>query len=312
MLVSKEVEVRIVGRNMEYYEGLGYAIPRYYNKKENKYVVKRGTYISVNVEDLPKQSHILVDVECDYCNKMYQVRYDAYNKQKDNDISKDCCVDCRENKNVELNLLRYGVKNQFQRETVKEKSKQTHLKRYGYDHPAKNPKIISKIINTMSKNGNVQASRQQLYIHQIIGGILNYNDNTTGYYSIDVAYPEEKIAVEYDGSGHDLQVQFKNLTSDEFKQKEIVRSSILRRNGWKEITIISRKDWIPDDFILLDMINQSVKHFKKEHSWITYDIDRKTVTTSKSQDAFDFGRLRRIYKDSTWHIEQNEGEKVVV
>ena len=92
---------------MEYYENLGYIIPRYFNKKENRHMVKRGTCINIDVRDLPKQSHQLVDVKCDYCNEVYQVRYDAYNKQKDNDISKDCCVECRGDKNTELNLLRY-------------------------------------------------------------------------------------------------------------------------------------------------------------------------------------------------------------
>lgn len=297
MLLSKEVEVRIVGRNEKYYEDLGYEIPRYFNKKENKYMVKRGTYINAKVEDLPKQSHIMVNVKCDYCGEIIQVRFDAYNKQRNNDITKDCCNNCKATKGKELNLLRYGVENQFQRDEVKKKAIQTNIEKYGYYHPAKNKEVISKIMNSMSKNGNVQTSKQQHYLHKIIGGTLNYNDNSVGYYSIDIAFPKDKIAIEYDGSGHDLQVQFGNLTQNEFNHKEIVRSEILRRNGWKEVTIISKKDLIPLDDKIRQIIQDAKCYFGTGHSWITYDIDRNKVVCSEYEKEYDFGKLRRITKE---------------
>ena len=51
-LLSTEVEVRLTGSNIKYYEDLGYEIPRYFNKNNNKYMVKRGTTILVKIKDL--------------------------------------------------------------------------------------------------------------------------------------------------------------------------------------------------------------------------------------------------------------------
>lgn len=295
MLLSKEVEVNIVGRNLAYYENLGYKIPKYFNKKENKYCVKRGTSIIVKTKDLPKQSHSVVDVMCDYCEKKFQVRYDAYNKQKENDIKNDCCSDCKPQKGIELNLLRHGVENQFQRKEVKTKTKKTNIKKYGCPHPMQNLKIKTKAINTMSRNGNVQASRQQLYIHKIIGGKLNYNNSiTTGYYSVDIAFPHDNIAIEYDGSGHDLQIIFGNLSEEEFKNKEIIRSEILRRNGWREVTIISNNDFLPTDDVIIDMIDGAIEYLNSGHSWITYDIDNNIVKCSEYIKQYNYGSLRKI------------------
>lgn len=294
MLLSKDVEVKIVGRNMDYYENLGYEIPRYFNRKENKYTVKRGTTIMAQVSDLPKQSHVNVLVMCDYCKKEFHTRYDALINQRKSEIEKDCCFDCRAVKNEELNLIRYGVKNQFQREEIKVKVKKTMIETYGVSHPMKSNEIKQKAINTMSNNGSIQTSRQQTYIHSIVGGILNYNDNTTGFYSLDIAFPDDKVFIEYDGSGHSLQVVFGNKTECEFKREEVIRSSFLRRNGWREITIISNNDKIPSNNQIIKIKNEALLYLNNGHSWITYDIDKNKVICSEYQTEYDFGKLRRI------------------
>ena len=61
-LITKEVEIRLWGQMISYYESLGYKIPR----KDNgwgKMIVPKGTTITINVFDLKSQSDILVDVE---------------------------------------------------------------------------------------------------------------------------------------------------------------------------------------------------------------------------------------------------------
>lgn len=297
MLISKEVEVRVVGRNIDYYENLNYEIPRYFNKKENKFLVRRGTYITVKIEDLPIQSHSDVLVKCDYCEKEFNIRYDALINQRKSEIEKDCCFDCRGIKNEELNLIRYGVKNQFQRDKIKKKSRETMKKNYGVSHPMKSDEIKQKAISTMSKNGSIQTSRQQAYIHSIVGGVLNYSDDTTGYYSLDIAFSKDKIFIEYDGSGHSLQVTFGNKTEEEFNRDEIIRSCFLRRNGWREITIVSTKDSIPSDEILLKIKKDAYEYLSKGHSWITFDIDNNKVICSQYENKYNFGKLRRIRKE---------------
>lgn len=52
-LISKEVEINIVGRNYKHYEELGYHIPRSKNKW-GRMGILQGTKIIVKVEDLQK------------------------------------------------------------------------------------------------------------------------------------------------------------------------------------------------------------------------------------------------------------------
>lgn len=95
MLIDKEVEIRLNGKNLSYYESLGYTIPRYFNKRKNSYFVKDGTTIFINVKDLQKGSSLKVDIKCDRCNSIIQVIYYNYNRTVQNGIF-ICkhCLDC--------------------------------------------------------------------------------------------------------------------------------------------------------------------------------------------------------------------------
>ena len=81
-LLTKEVEVNLTSRNIAYYEKLGYEIPRYYDVTGNKYKVKRGTTIFVNVSDLPQNSMWKVKIECDNCHSIINQPFESYNKYK--------------------------------------------------------------------------------------------------------------------------------------------------------------------------------------------------------------------------------------
>ena len=82
MLITKEVEVLLASRVIKYYENLGYNIPR----EERLYgtskalAVPHGTRINVKVEDLPSQSNIDVECECDGCGIILKMPYCNYTK----------------------------------------------------------------------------------------------------------------------------------------------------------------------------------------------------------------------------------------
>lgn len=92
-LISKEIEIGLASGVIQYYEKLGYNIPRYYNKAKRKFVVKRGTKITVDINDIPLHSGIYVQVECDCCNKKYKMPYIKYNAK--NKEGKIYCKDCK-------------------------------------------------------------------------------------------------------------------------------------------------------------------------------------------------------------------------
>lgn len=91
-------------------------------------------------------------------------------------------------------------------------------------------------------------SAQQLHLHALYGGVLNHPIRSL---SVDIAFPDEKIYVEYDGSGHKLSVIFNSITDDEFERREVRRTYALYREGWRCFRIISRRDKLPSDEVLL-------------------------------------------------------------
>jgi hypothetical protein len=181
----------------------------------------------------------------------------------------------------------YGVENPFQHEYFKEKSRQTCLDKYGVPYAMQNEVIKRTAMETMSRNGNVNTSKQQLYLHNLLGGEINKSE---GRYSLDIAFPDEKIYVEYDGGGHNIVVKFGYLTEEEFHRKEMDRYFYLKRRGWKMIKITSPIDYLPSDEILLDEVNKAKEWFTVEgsgHSHYNIDIGRNA-------DDVKFGRLHFV------------------
>ena len=351
MLLTKEVEVKLWGNTIKYFNNLGYN-------------GKQGDIIVVDVKDLPKGSNAKVEVLCDYCNKeIVSLPYFRYytrilNNEK---ITCDACVGlklqekCKEKYGVDnvsqlkdvqkkreetfkehygtLNPLQskkiknkqaqtifnvYGVNNISQLEDIKKKKARTTYKHYGVDCPSKSekvkektritniqrygvpytqqsPEVRAKANETLCKNGNQKTSKQQLYLHSLYGGELNY---FAKYYAIDICFPEEKFAVEYDGGGHDLRVTLGRLTQEEFKRKEIIRNNTIKREGYKQMRIISENDKLPSDTILLQMLSEARTYFQAypSHSWIEFNLDTSTVRNAENINGipYDFGALRTI------------------
>lgn len=198
------------------------------------------------------------------------------------------------NKKNNTMLKRYGVISPLQNELIAYKTKQTNLERYGVDNPLKNENVKKKIANSLHSNGTGAVSKQQVYIASVYNGLLNY---PISYYLADIYLPEENIIVEYDGSGHDVSVKYGTLTQEEFTKKEIKRSCTLKYYGYKTMRIISLKDNLPSDEILLEMLRYTKKYFNDtNHTWINYDIDTSLIRNAENKDGvfFDFGKVRKI------------------
>ena len=144
---------------------------------------------------------------------------------------------------------------------------------------------------TLYKNNTAPCSAQQNYINNLYGGKLNYPVNSS---SLDIAFPEEMIYVEYDGSGHYLSVIHGNLTLEEFNKKEVKRNYYFMRNGWKSIRIISSNDKIPSDEKLIEMLDYSIQYLSNNHHYIKFDIDNNNIITSQFIRPYDFGILRNV------------------
>lgn len=211
------------------------------------------------------------------------------------------CLD----KMKQTNMERYGAEFIPQLEETKQKVKQTNLKNCGYENYMQSPEFFEK---WFAKNGSnfVKTSRQQQYLCNLYKGILNYHFRC---FALDIYLPEDKLDIEFDGSGHRMSISFGGITEEEFEQKELYRNVALKKEGYKQMRIVSLKDLLPSDAILLQMLQESRQYFLDypEHSWIEFNISTSTMRHAEHKDgiAYDFGELRTI-KDSDVHIEQNK------
>lgn len=206
---------------------------------------------------------------------------------------------------IEQTLIdRYGVSNLFMHPDIQSKIKQVFLEKYGTDSPNKNPEVRKKTAKTLYKNSSQMCSKQQLFLYDFYS--LNSDNVELNYpisrFNVDICFPEEKLYIEYDGGFHNAQVKLGDMTQEEFNHKEIVRNSVIKREGYKQMRIISSKDYLPSDSILLQMLEHTRQYFSEnpERSWIEYNIDTSTVRNALQKDGvfFDYGNLRKINKSA--------------
>lgn len=327
MLLSKEAKVVLNSFNVAYYENLGYTIPmkkasESTRKRLNKdYVYDFKTPIIVKIEDLQNGSHSEVNVLCDYCKKnIITMKYKDYHKRK-GVTNKHACVDCAHLKTYETNMLVYNVKFPSQLDEVKKRTAATNIERYGTIAPAQNRNILMKmkmsslahygvenpmqcnevresLAKSLSANGTHKTSKQQIYLFNLynVDGMAKMNYQVS-YYVTDICFPEESLVIEYDGGGHRLREILGQLTKEEFDKKEIIRNSVLKNEGYKIIRVISNKDCLPQDDVLLKMLSDAKHYFQTtQHTWCSYDIDKSLLFNAENLNGipYDFGSLRTI------------------
>lgn len=192
------------------------------------------------------------------------------------------------------NIEKYGVENVSQLEETKQKVRQTNLEKYGYEHQMQSPEFLEK---WFLKNGSdfVRTSKQQRYLCHLYNGILNYPFKC---FALDIYLPDDKLDVEFDGSGHRMSITFGSVTEEEFENKELYRNIAIKREGYKQMRIISSSDLLPSDQILLQMLQDTRQYFSDypNHSWIEFNIDSFTIRNAEHKDgiSYDYGELRAI------------------
>lgn len=190
-------------------------------------------------------------------------------------------------------MKNWGVEHPFQSVEIMKKIADTNIERYGFSNAMSSTIIKAKVRKTLYENGNAPCSSQQRHIHSLIGGELNFPHNGS---SLDIAFPDENIYLEYNGGGHELQVKFGNVSPEDFKKKEKNRWFALYRKGWKQIEVTSKKDYLPLDEIILEMLEYAKSYLNTGHSWIRFNIDEGTVDCSQYKINYDFG-VTKIHRN---------------
>lgn len=199
-----------------------------------------------------------------YGKKCYTQTEEYKTKTMNTNFKKYGTINVFKNKKIQIKqrntiLKKYGVENVFQNDDIKNKIREVVLGKYGVEHPMKcdiiKTKVRKKVAETIYNN-NLFVSKPQQYIYSIIGGELNYPVDKL---NLDIAFPESKIYIEYNGGGHDLAVKIGRITEKEFIMNEIRRYKFLKSLGWKQILIVSPRDYLPQKDILLKEIKKAIR-----------------------------------------------------
>lgn len=126
MILSRDINIRIIESNYNYYDYLGYEV----------YI---GEEIVIPVELLPKGSHYKIKCKCDFCGIEKDVIYKNYLKY-DNIWGEYFCRKCSESKRKETLRKNFGVDYPIQNKNVFNKMKKTLIKKYGVDNISKKTK----------------------------------------------------------------------------------------------------------------------------------------------------------------------------
>ena len=140
MLLSKTAIIKWNSKNKKYYQTKGYSF------------TKMGDEFEVDVNDLTDGSNALVYVECDYCHRKYEKRWINYLiENKNSNIHKDACCNCKHKKAKDSVKDTYGCDNVFQLDNVKQKIINTNLSKYNVENPFQSEIIKQKIVETNYK-----------------------------------------------------------------------------------------------------------------------------------------------------------------
>jgi len=130
-----------------------------------KYLKYKGQEIEIPVNELLKNSTILIQVKCDICGKERMLEYRMYLKNY-NKYQLYTCYDCSKIKNKKTCLEKYGVENPSQSEEIKEKIKETNLKKYGVEYYLQSDNKKEKSKKTCLEKYNVENPMQDLSIQK--------------------------------------------------------------------------------------------------------------------------------------------------
>ena len=183
----------------------------------------------------------------------------------------------------------FGVDHPLQSGEVRAKAQATLREHFGVDTPMHSPEVRAKVLRTMFADGTGPSSRAQRHLCAVLGGELNY---PLGSLMIDCALVDQRIAVEYDGSGHDLCVRMGTKTPAQFASAERRRDHVLRSAGWRLVRLASSRDELPADDQLRALMHRVTAEWLSGRSWVRVDLDTGAVTGHDLAERLDLDALR--------------------
>lgn len=299
MILDQEALVVLNPENINRLEGLGYNIPRYYNKVKRKLVYKRGTAILVKIDDLSPTSPSLANIKCDYCLNQKVIEYKAYNIVLNayEAVKKYSCAECQHLKKNDINdhrqklgLLKRGDKAYWNYKENRIKELDFYIKKHGT--------IIG-----------MQNNKDGMNISQVI----NSHGDSVDDYCIELGYNLENIKIRHKPEGYydnleNIKHEISKLIEilDRFpKQIEVLKHLHINNNYLlvhggirkiKELMGYSDSSDLIDD---RGFRNSSVYEYMVAQYLIANDIPYK-------REKCPFGdKHKRLRSDFTFYLQEN-------
>lgn len=182
-------------------------------------------------------------------------------------------------KKIETCTKNFGVSYPMQSDVVLAKSRKTMYNTYGVEHNLQREDIKNTVrkanANIRGKNGTVMSSKAQRYLCELLNGKLNY---PCGYYNLDILL-DNNVYIEYNGSGHKLNVDMGQITIEEFNKKEMIRYYYVKNCGYKCIVIDNVSDKLPSDNTIRHLIDVCICLLNENHNWVRCDFDTMEIVT---------------------------------
>jgi len=148
VLITKNCDVTINSSNIRHYNKLGY----------NNIKVKEKIVVDIN--ELTKGSHVIVDAKCDICGHEKETSYKRYLENINNYNIFSCSRKCANIKRIKTNLEKYGIENISQNQDIKDKKIKTCLKNFGVEYSTQSNVIQEKIKKTSLEKYGVERPSQ--------------------------------------------------------------------------------------------------------------------------------------------------------
>lgn len=134
IIIDTHVKMRWNNFSRKHYESLGYLF------------TKGGDWFDVRVQDLTKNSHTKVKVQCDFCGDVKERTYQHHNAHVADD-GKYCCRTCANKIKIPKIIFdKYGVHSPLLIKGVREKGRQKMIEKYGVPYPTQNEEFKKKYL----------------------------------------------------------------------------------------------------------------------------------------------------------------------
>jgi hypothetical protein len=257
MIKDEEIEINITNRNKSYFEKLRYFI--------------NGNKLKIKTIDLPKNSHVKINVICDICKKEYVLMYVKYYQNKSN-YGFFTCKKCSTEKKKMTNLKKFGVDNYAKIEGYGNIVKEINKEKYGdenYNNIEKHKETMLEkygvefYMNTKEFKDKSKRSKKEKYGDEFFTNIKKIKKTKKERYGNEFYLNHDKAKqtnlIKYGSDNYTKTDEFRkklwNFYDDKLKKNELNIININRYDGSVKIICNKKHEYEIPLQLLYDRIN---------------------------------------------------------